>query len=58
MELIKKYKIRRNGDRGQVVSIPPVFIDEQGIKVGDVIRFYAEGDKLILIPEKAKEVTA
>jgi antitoxin component of MazEF toxin-antitoxin module len=37
-----------------VVSIPPVFVDEQGIKAGDVIKFYVEGEKLILIPEKKR----
>lgn len=52
MELIKKYRIRRNGERGQVVSIPPTFVEEQKIKVGDVIRFYVEDGKLILVPEK------
>jgi len=56
LELIKKYRVRRNGDRGQVVSIPLVFIEEQKIKAGDVIRFYADDGKLILVPEKTQEV--
>jgi len=58
MILVKRYRIARKGERGASVSIPPAFMEEMDLKVGDVLKAYREGEKLILIPEKAKEVTA
>lgn len=54
MVLIKKYRVRKSGERGMAISIPPAFTEQLGLQVGDVILAYREDDKLILMPEKAK----
>lgn len=58
MVLIKKYKISQKGLRGATVTIPPIYIEEMGLKTGDIIKAYREGEKLILIPEKIQKEVA
>jgi len=56
MEKIKEYRIAKKGHRGNAVSIPKVWIDDNGLSAGDKIEFYrrsANGkDQLILVAKK------
>lgn len=52
MVLIKKYKIAMRGQRGTAISIPPVYMEELGLKPGDLLRAYREDEKLIFVPER------
>lgn len=51
MILIKKYKIRKAGSRGQIVSIPDSYMEEMGLKTKDMLRAYRVGKALIYVPE-------
>ena len=53
MVKIKEYKIQQQGDRGRVITIPKVWIDDHDLQFGDSIQFYRdEEDRLILVPKK------
>jgi bifunctional DNA-binding transcriptional regulator/antitoxin component of YhaV-PrlF toxin-antitoxin module len=55
MVLIKKYRVRANSNKRKVFTLPSVYTEEVGLKIGDTLLAYREDDKLILVPEKKKE---
>jgi len=53
MVKIKSYKIRKQGIRGLVISLPKVWADDQRLQTGDKVDFYRdEQDRLILVANK------
>lgn len=54
MVLIRKYRIRKAGSRGHVVSIPNEYIEDIGIAAGQKIAMYRDEDRLVLIPERER----
>jgi hypothetical protein len=51
---VKKYRIAQNGLRGRAVSLPKVWLDELGLKAGDVLVMFrrANSNDLIVRPER------
>jgi bifunctional DNA-binding transcriptional regulator/antitoxin component of YhaV-PrlF toxin-antitoxin module len=51
---IRKYRIRKNGARGQVISLPQMWLDELGLVAGDEVIIYrrALSDDLIVRAER------
>lgn len=50
---IKKYKVRESGLRGRAISLPKVWVDDVGLRPGDIVNFYRdEKDRLILEADK------
>lgn len=49
--------LRPNGYRGFCISLPETFFKERGLRVGDVINFFAapDSDDLILRPVKVRK---
>ena len=56
---IERYKVQKYGKRGTAISLPTLYNQDNGIKVGDTINIYRtvinDKDALVLIPEKDKE---
>jgi len=52
MEKIKEYRLRANGKRGAVLTIPAVFLKDNKIGPGDTVEVYREtsisGDYLLI----------
>jgi len=59
MQKIKRFKVQKYGKRGTAISLPTLYNQDNGIKVGDIINIYRtvinDKDALVLIPEKDKE---
>lgn len=50
---IKSYKVRRDGLRGMVISLPKVWAEDQQLKAGDRIDIYRNTeDQLIIVCSK------
>jgi len=50
---IKEYKITKQGWRGNAISVPKVWVDDNNLGAGDVIEFYRdEHEHLVLVPKK------
>ena len=57
---IREYKVGRRGDRGAVISLPPIFLDDNNIEPGDKIELHRgtiEGytDVLVIIPKSKNQ---
>jgi bifunctional DNA-binding transcriptional regulator/antitoxin component of YhaV-PrlF toxin-antitoxin module len=52
MEKIKEYVVRDNGGGSILVALPKVWKTDLGLKKGDVLAFYRDGDDLIIKPAK------
>lgn len=51
---VKEYRVGRRGDRGVIISLPMVWIEDNHLSPGDKVEFYRdEDDRLILVPKKA-----
>jgi len=52
MEKIKEYRIRQDGKRGQLITLPKVWITDNNLSPGETIEFYRETtpeyDRLII----------
>ena len=46
---IKAYKIRANGIRGSVLSLPSVWVQDVGLKAGDLVNVYRTGDDRLIL---------
>jgi len=55
---VKSYKVQRHGARGTIVTIPKFWLDNNGLKPGDLLDMYIREDGVIEIePPKFKEGT-
>jgi hypothetical protein len=55
MVKIKSYKAALRGKRGIVISLPPVWIDDNEIKSGDTLSVYRDSlDRLVIVKDAAK----
>jgi len=53
---IKNYKVRASGDRGCVVTLPQVWVQDVGLSGGDGISIYRdEFDRLVLVAQKNEQ---
>jgi hypothetical protein len=52
MEKIRKYKIRRSGKRGYIITLPTEWVNDLNLEPGESITFFRENQKLVLIKEK------
>lgn len=53
---IKEYKVGKRGDRGAVISLPTIFLNDHNITSGDIIELYrgtvnGYSDVLVIIPK-------
>lgn len=51
MILIRRYKVRKAGSRGYLVSLPNEYIEGAKIHPGQKLAMYRCGDNLFLVPE-------
>lgn len=50
---IKSYKVRNDGLRGLVISLPKAWTEDQDLEAGDVIDIYRDlEDHLVIVSEK------
>ncbi len=49
--LIQKRKIQRLGASSLIVTLPKDWVRRHGVKVGDILTVYDEGDKLVIAPD-------
>ena len=55
MVKIRNYKVSKRGIRGFVVSLPLVWLEDVGAKVGDNLSMYRDTlDRLVIVKEGAK----
>ena len=55
MVKIKSYKVSLRGRRGVVISLPPVWIDDNEIKVGDTLSVHRDSlDRLVITKDVSK----
>lgn len=52
MILIRRYRLRKSGKRGHILTIPEEYIEDAELQAGQKIAMYRDGDRLVLIPEK------
>ena len=57
MQKIKEYKVRQDGRRGMIITLPKVFITDNNFKHGDSIEIYREtiNGRDVLVIMKKKE---
>lgn len=56
---IREYKARQYGERGVQLSLPQVFLDDNGIESGDTLEIYRTNledgsDALVILPKNKK----
>lgn len=56
MILIRRYKLRKAGQRGHVLTIPEEYIEGAQITERQRFAMYRDKDRLILVPEKAEAI--
>lgn len=55
MEKIGISKIRRYGKRGFEITLPRIWVTDNGLKIENIVNIYREdGEKLIIMPDKDK----
>ena len=52
MVKVKTYKVGARGKRAMVITVPPVWLDDNNIKNGDSIDFYRPVDSDLLVLRK------
>ena len=51
MILLRKYRIRKAGSRGHIISIPNEYIEDANLHPGQKLAMYRDGDSLVLVPD-------
>lgn len=57
MILLRKYRIRKAGSGGHIISLPNEYIEDAGLHAGQRIAMYRDGDRLVLIPDLKQSTT-
>lgn len=51
MILIRKYRLRKSGKRGHILTIPEEYVEDAKLQAGQKMAIYRDGEKLVLVPE-------
>lgn len=51
MFLLRKYRIRKAGSGGHIISLPNEYMEDVKLEAGQRIAMYRDGENLVLIPE-------